>query len=177
MEQPRVQTTDRSGLEVRAFAEETEAGSRTTGACLAEPSQKATRYRLPPPCTTLIVTFCEATHLFALVVSSRLAGVSTQVDVHGILCSTSRSRERGKRDRAGGGLSGATQDFKQAARDSGRPCCLRAEMPAAVYVRVHTLIQRCAKPHGSRRQELRAGESNVAAAEIDSSKNLSTAGK
>ena len=108
--------------------------------------------------------------VFALVFSGRLAGVNTQLDVHGIPCSTSRSRKRGKRDRAGGGLSGATQDFKQAARDSGRPCCLRAEMPAAVYVRVHTLIPRCAKPQGSRGQELRAGESNVAAAEIGSRK-------
>jgi hypothetical protein len=116
--------------------------------------------------------FLSSRRLFASVVSGRLAGVSTQLDVHGMPCSTSRSRKRGKRDRAGGGLSGATQDFKQAARDSGRPCCLRAEMPAAAFIRVHTLIPRCAKPQGSRRQELRAGESNVAAAEIGSRKSL-----
>ena len=108
--------------------------------------------------------------LFALVVSGRLAGVHTQLDMHGTPSSTSRSRERGKRDRAGIGLSGATQDFKQAARDLGRQCCLRAEMPAAVYVRVYTMIPRCAKPQGSRGQELRATESNVAAAEIGSRK-------
>ena len=108
--------------------------------------------------------------LFALVVSDRLAGVNTQLDMHGMPCSTSRSKERGKQDRAGSGPSGATQDFKQAARDSGRPCCLRSEMPAVLYGRVHTLIPRCAKPQGSRGQELRAGESNVAAAEIGSRK-------